>query len=196
MTSPLPHKRTTRRHASPSTFIRGSGCFLFTAADTLPVVFDSWHYVNRFLCYAISVGHLFSIPYARMPSKMAPYSYLDLWGASTAVSLRCTAHQGSSIASCAWSKHHAYRHTCLCSYPRRADGRRREKGEMKGGSAGIKVRWEWGDERERQKREKQLKIADFFFSVCVPYSCELPHTLELKPQLATRNPLWFLFFFC
>lgn len=133
MTSPLPHKRTTRRHASPSTFIRGSGCFLFTAADTLPVVFDSWHYVNRFLCYAISVGHLFSIPYARMPSKMAPYSYLDLWGASTAVSLRCTAHQGSSIASCAWSKHHAYRHTCLCSYPRRADGRRERRERWKGG---------------------------------------------------------------
>ena len=97
---------------------------------------DLWDYANRFLCYAISVSHVFSIRYASTTSGTGLCSYIDLWHSSTALSLRCTAHQGS------WSPGQSVTlpdTCCLCSYPHRADGERRG---MKGSRAAIKARWE------------------------------------------------------
>lgn len=49
-----------------------------------------------------------------------------------------------------------------------------------------------GNEREADEGKAIEKLQTFSFTwegVCVQYFCELPHRLELKPQMATRNPL-------
>lgn len=49
-----------------------------------------------------------------------------------------------------------------------------------------------GNEREADEGKAIEKLQTFSFTwegVCVQYFCELPHMLELKPQMATRNPL-------
>ena len=68
------------------------------------------------------------------------------------------------------SRHHAFRHISV---------------ELIEEQRGREERW-------AEKGQTIGKGADFFQSgVHAPYCHELPHSLESKPQLALRNPLWF-----
>lgn len=49
--------------------------------------------------------------------------------------------------------------------------------------------------RSEREAEEGQSIGFFFlvWSVRASYCCEPPHSLELKPQLSSRHPLWFFF---